>query len=280
MAYASDAESGFGNTGIGTSIGANNEPGTIAGVAQGFADLSPSNAISNAMGFSAPSTAIGNAVSMGLGNIGPAALGITGPAGLAIGLALGVMSNIAQDVLGMNAPSDVYGPDEAAGPAMGMDFGDYGNAEGAGTMGEGEGAEGSDMGGATGADSVGSEGGEGSGGDGGGDGGGGGGSVICTALHARGLIPDHIIEGDLDHGRELLKHDPAVMIGYWAWGRPLARLIDASQVAAVMAWPLAAPWAYHVAGHKNPLGWLYMLVGVPICRAIGNFKMRKGLCHD
>jgi hypothetical protein len=278
MSYFSDQESGFG-----LSPNANNDPGTFSGIAQGFADLS--GQLSGVPG------TIGTTATGLMGSVAANALGLTGPVGFMAGRAFGGLADLlgladfVDNALGLNsvteamglntqadidaAAADVAAANAEAAEAASAEAAEAAAAAAANSMAESMGQD--PAGNAPGADPSSSS----SSGDSGA--GAGPGSVICTALHARGMIPDHIIEGDLAHGRELMATDPAVMVGYWAWGCPLAKMIEKSRLAAILAWPLAAPWAYHVAGVKNPIGWVYMQIGVPVCRMIGNAKLRRGL---
>ena len=84
----------------------------------------------------------------------------------------------------------------------------------------------------------------GGGGDsgGGGNSGGGddGGTVLCTALHAHGIMPDKIFKADKVHGKNL---PTDVINGYHAWAKPIARQMHKRKWLAQVLSPLILPWA-------------------------------------
>jgi len=92
------------------------------------------------------------------------------------------------------------------------------------------------------------------------------GTVICTALHAQGFLPDEVFLADAAYGRTL---DPAVLDGYRKWATPIAKLMERNRTFAAIMAPITVPWAQHMYGNKNWLGALYLKVGVPICRWLG-----------
>ena len=109
--------------------------------------------------------------------------------------------------------------------------------------------------------------------------GGGGGTVLCTALHAHGIMPDKIFKADKVHGKNL----PADVInGYHAWAKPIARQMHKRKWLAQVLSPLILPWATEIAYREGVIdkgsliGKVYMVVGVPICSFIGSTIKQRG----
>lgn len=109
--------------------------------------------------------------------------------------------------------------------------------------------------------------------EGGTGGGTGDGTVICTALHGWGILPDSIYAADARFGQGLPAH---VRRGYLLWARPVARLMTRHYALALALWPLVRPWALEIAARDGVPGvrghWagkLYLALGVPLCGLIG-----------
>lgn len=100
-----------------------------------------------------------------------------------------------------------------------------------------------------------------------------GGRVICTELHAQGLLDTDLYALDVAYTPGL---HPAVVRGYHWWAIPYVRLMRRSALATRIARPLAT-WraraiAYEVG--KGPFCWrgaMVRAIGEPLCFAIGLF---------
>jgi hypothetical protein len=123
-------------------------------------------------------------------------------------------------------------------------------------------------------------------GGGDGDGDGDAGTVICTALHDLGILPDDIYNLDVEFGQRVNGEDPALGNGYRAWATPVAEYIKGnslgSKVVRAVVAPIAKSWAAQMAHVMRPeeyksniCGRLIMAVGHPICRLIGKFLTAK-----
>jgi len=111
-------------------------------------------------------------------------------------------------------------------------------------------------------------------------------TVICTALHDLGILPDDIYNLDVEFGQLVNSQDPDLGDGYRAWATPVAEYIKGSSlgsraVRAVVA-PIAKSWAAQMAHVMRPeeyksniCGRLIMAVGHPICRSIGKCLTAK-----
>lgn len=119
-----------------------------------------------------------------------------------------------------------------------------------------------------------------------GDGDGGDGTVICTALHDLGILPDDIYNLDVEFGQRVNGEDPALGNGYRAWATPVAEYIKGnslgSKVVRAVVAPIAKSWAAQMAHVMRPeeykpniCGRLIMAVGHPICRSIGKCLIAK-----
>tara|TARA_R100001086_G_scaffold208402_1_gene124192 strand:- start:180 stop:1613 length:1434 start_codon:yes stop_codon:yes gene_type:complete len=100
-----------------------------------------------------------------------------------------------------------------------------------------------------------------------------GSKVLCTELHAQGLLPDDIYEADAEYAKRIpLK----VVRGYHFWGKPLASKMKGSEVVTTVLNPFITAWAYHMAYKMGVtkkrclFGNLLEIVGVPICYLIGS----------
>jgi hypothetical protein len=106
-------------------------------------------------------------------------------------------------------------------------------------------------------------------GDIGGDGGGDGGTVLCTVLHAKGIMPDDMYKADSEYGKSLPQD---VIDGYHIWAIPLAGLMTKSEFVTNCLKPLVMSWGRHMAGERTLFGTFCEKIGVPACRLIGRLK--------
>ena len=113
-----------------------------------------------------------------------------------------------------------------------------------------------------------------------GDGEGASGTVICTALHNKGLLDSKIYELDAAYGQLISISDPDLMDGYHKLATPFANYIQKDTLGAVAARyavaPFARAWANEMAHVMKPeeykgsvLGKVIMAVGYPICKFVG-----------
>jgi hypothetical protein len=125
--------------------------------------------------------------------------------------------------------------------------------------------------------------------NGGGDGGGGG-KIICTQLHAVGLMPDHIFAADQAFGKQMAQANPAALAGYHALARPVVELMKrpgiVGKVVTKLAYWIATPWSREMARRMGVLekrtvaGWLTMECGLRLCSLVGRFiQPRHALGH-
>jgi hypothetical protein len=118
---------------------------------------------------------------------------------------------------------------------------------------------------------------------GGGGGGGDGGTVICTALYNLGLLDKEVYALDAEYGQRIFTLDPAIIVGYHSWAKPIASHIQKDTFTAKLlrsiVSPLGQAWAKEMAHQMRPekyktdfLGKMLMKIGYPICKGIGNLK--------
>jgi hypothetical protein len=111
---------------------------------------------------------------------------------------------------------------------------------------------------------------------------GGGGTVICTELHAQGLMEKTVFESDQAFGKKMKQSRPEVMAGYWVWAVPVTRLMRKSKTITKIVAMIAIPWAHEMAfqmGARPSGSWIgktLMAVGVPMCAVIGRIMQRRG----
>lgn len=114
----------------------------------------------------------------------------------------------------------------------------------------------------------------------------GGDTVICTALHSLGMLPDDIYELDAQFGTIVNTNDPMLADGYRLWATPVAEYIKGDSIGSKLALafvaPLAKAWAHEMAHIMKPddyktniVGKTIMIIGHPICRMIGNLFLEK-----
>lgn len=150
----------------------------------------------------------------------------------------------------------------------------------------------------------------------GGDGGGGdgGGSIICTALHKKGLLPEYIYKLDEEYGQKADAKAPGLLEGYHAWAKWIVQWMerdpnqinpfkvgpinlipnDAKRIDVAEAWStnwaekIAWSWAMEMAhqmGAKDPrtgelvkssrTGKTLMALGYPLSRMCGWIKRKR-----
>jgi Ca2+-binding RTX toxin-like protein len=106
-------------------------------------------------------------------------------------------------------------------------------------------------------------------------------TVICTYMHARGLIRDEVYAWDAVYGARLGED---VLRGYHFWAVPLVEhVLKKSEIATWIVQPLACAWAAEMAHRCAPLahprgrllGKVLLATGVPLCRMIGQMLVRK-----
>lgn len=114
------------------------------------------------------------------------------------------------------------------------------------------------------------------------------GTVICTSMHALGLISDDVYKLDAEFGERINKADPSLLAGYQLWATPVADYILGSSFGSKLALsiitPLATSWAAQMAHVMRPeeykpnlLGKIVMFVGHPICRIVGHVSSGDNL---
>tara|TARA_Y100000780_G_scaffold211112_1_gene209806 strand:+ start:9290 stop:12124 length:2835 start_codon:yes stop_codon:yes gene_type:complete len=97
--------------------------------------------------------------------------------------------------------------------------------------------------------------------------------VICTELHAQGLLSDEIYKADQLYGRTI--SSPAAMKVYSLWGVPTAQLMSKSPLVTAIVRPLATAWAEHMAYEMgvteddNLLGRMLRMTFLPLHEALG-----------
>lgn len=107
--------------------------------------------------------------------------------------------------------------------------------------------------------------------------------IICTELYHQGLMDHGTFEADQAFGRIMWQKDPAVMVGYHAWARPLVKLMKRSKIFTRIVAFFALPWAKEMdhrmgAQHNgSKFGRALMAFGVPFCRMIGKAIKKQGL---
>lgn len=124
------------------------------------------------------------------------------------------------------------------------------------------------------------------GGRGTGEGPSGGPTVICTALHNKGLLDSKVFELDAEYGKLVRTNNPELMDGYLKLATPFANYIQKDTIGAVAARyavaPFARAWAYEMAHQMKPeeykgniLGKAIMAVGYPICALVGKKEQEQ-----
>lgn len=99
-------------------------------------------------------------------------------------------------------------------------------------------------------------------------------SVICTALTRKGLVSADLHKAGDQYFKTV---DGATKLGYWLWGVPIAKRIDAGSVFWTrLALPVVKSYLKFLAGSRtilsiydNPLGGLAHYLGEPVCKLLG-----------
>jgi hypothetical protein len=260
QAYASNVANNMGV--IGAQMGLDpNDPANAAAISAAMDSV-----VGSPTGQAAATTGLG-----GTGGSAAAAASAAASAAAAAGYsdaAIGAASQAAADAAisggnpaaaGAQAAADVDG-DGIGGAGTG--FNDASSATG----GFGFGATGTD----TGVD--GSE-------SGGGGGGGGGGKIICTKLHALGLMPTNIYEADQAFGKKLVNESPETYDGYVRWAKHVVDMMGRDDLlgktAVFCAYHIATPWSLAMAeemGQPVKASWFgkfLMKRGLQLCKFIG-----------
>ena len=104
--------------------------------------------------------------------------------------------------------------------------------------------------------------------------------IICTELCEQGFIPKEVLDLDYQHSDNNM--DMETKIGYWKWATPIVNRMRESKLFTQIIKPFGVAWAYEMAHREEPtkyngniLGKFLMLVGVPLCRYIGNKEINK-----
>lgn len=113
-----------------------------------------------------------------------------------------------------------------------------------------------------------------------GDGGdsGGGFSVICTEIYRQGLMPKEWYLVDQKVGQRYWHEDPDVIIGYHAWGIPIAKMMKKSKIITFLAKGLALTWAKEMYAQECDIklstksGRFLCNYGPKLCKFIGKKK--------
>jgi hypothetical protein len=113
----------------------------------------------------------------------------------------------------------------------------------------------------------------------GGGGAGGGGKIICTKLHALGLMPTNIYEADQAFGKKLVNQSPETYDGYVRWAKHVVDLMGRDDLlgktAVFCAYHIATPWSLAMAeemGQPVKASWFgkfLMKRGLQLCKFIG-----------
>jgi hypothetical protein len=91
-------------------------------------------------------------------------------------------------------------------------------------------------------------------------------TVVCTELKRQGLLPKEVWAADHNFGLSLAQNDPETLEGYHIMATPIVAGMKKSKLFTLTVSKFALPWAYHIAGYKNMVGWLVMKVGLPLCK--------------
>ena len=114
-------------------------------------------------------------------------------------------------------------------------------------------------------------------------GGGGGTFYLCTLLRDLGYMDDEMWEADGRYGWKIRNKQPEVFVGYEMWAKPLADWIReglaenklSAKIVLNIVKPFILSWAEYMAREEgydrkfNPLGFVVMKVGYPLCKALG-----------
>jgi hypothetical protein len=103
-------------------------------------------------------------------------------------------------------------------------------------------------------------------------------SVICTALHRKGLITKQLHAAGDKHFQTL---SPVTRVGYWMWGMWVAKKIDGGSVFWTrFTLPVVKSYLNFLGGSKtllscfdHPLGGIAYFIGEPACKALGHLSL-------
>jgi hypothetical protein len=116
-----------------------------------------------------------------------------------------------------------------------------------------------------------------------GGGGGGGTFYLCTLMRDLGFMDDEMWEADGRYGWKIRNNQPEVFVGYEMWAKPLADWIReglkqdkvSAKIVLNIIKPFIISWAEYMAREEgydrkfNPVGFVVMKVGYPLCKALG-----------
>ena len=99
-------------------------------------------------------------------------------------------------------------------------------------------------------------------------------SVVCTALTKKGLISPKLHKAGAEY---FFSVDAVTKTGYWAWGVPVAKKIEAgSKFWTLLTLPITESYLKFLAGprtilstYDHPLGGMVYYLGEPACKALG-----------
>jgi hypothetical protein len=110
-------------------------------------------------------------------------------------------------------------------------------------------------------------------------------SVICTELHAQGILDTITYKADCEYSKMLPRE---AIEGYHMWAKPVVRLMRKSKVFTRLITPLALAWATEMR-HRwlndckgSAIGTLLLTFGVPGCVWLARHKqltLRSQPCH-
>jgi hypothetical protein len=106
---------------------------------------------------------------------------------------------------------------------------------------------------------------------------------LCTLLRDLGYMDDEMWEADGRYGWKIRNKQPEVFVGYEMWAKPLADWIReglaqgnvSAKIVLNIIKPFILSWAEYMAREEgydrkfNPLGFVVMKVGYPLCKALG-----------
>lgn len=108
-----------------------------------------------------------------------------------------------------------------------------------------------------------------------------GGSLLCTALHDRGITDDLTFEACNEFGRRTKRK---IFLGYQLWARPLAWAMRRSAFLTFILKPLGLAWQKEMAaritgGHGSWLGKILLGIGMPLSGALWQTRTFVRVLH-
>jgi hypothetical protein len=100
-------------------------------------------------------------------------------------------------------------------------------------------------------------------------------SVICSALHSKGLLDDFSFAVDSAFGRKLAEQEPLVLHGYHVMARPIANLMRKSNTLSRAMKLLANPWIEQMmfesgySQEESTAGRAILVYGTRVAKAVG-----------